>query len=143
MTIEQIEESLPNGLHDANIRECMMDYEHSRVMLEVNVLVGLPDEPYPECERYRPGVLVLDGVLYYSVEFPLPGSSFRYPGPVGFSCERTPAGQVPADLWKALPAQCQCYSLFVRDWLSTIYIAATDVSFSWSNSEDQLSRAER
>ena len=55
VTIEEIEETLPNGLHDAEILELVMDYKHARLALEVSVLVGQPIEPHPSCERCRPG----------------------------------------------------------------------------------------
>jgi len=54
MTIEQIEELLPNGLHDAEIRECVMNFEHARLRPGVKVRVGLPTERHPANERYRP-----------------------------------------------------------------------------------------
>lgn len=135
MTIEQIEASLPNGLHDAEIRTCSMDYENARLALGVSVLVGLPVQPYPESERYRGGMLVFEGVLFYSVEFPRGDSSFRHPGAVGFSSERMPLEQIPASLASTVPPESQCCSLFVRDWLSHIYIAAAGVSFSWATAE--------
>ena len=133
VTIEEIEETLPNGLHDAEILELVMDYKHARLALEVSVLVGQPIEPHPSCERCRPGVIVFRGVVFYSVEFPQGGSSFQPPGPVGFTYERAPAGEIPAGLAKILPQGIQCYSLFLRDWLSHIHIAAVDVRFSWSD----------
>jgi hypothetical protein len=110
-----------------------MDYEHARLTFAVNVLVGLPTEQNPDRERCRPGAIVFEGVLFYSVEFPQVRSSFQHPGPAGFSYERTSAGEIPEDLEKVLLSGTQSYSFFMRDWLSHIYIAAADVSFLWSD----------
>lgn len=138
MTIEQIEESLPNGLHDAEICNCLMDYERTCLTLGVIVLIGSPNELFPDCERRRHGTLTFHGVIYYSAGLPRFDSSFRHPGPLGFSYERTSAAEINPELWKTLPTQCQCYTLFVRDWLSNMYIAAEDVNFAWSTSEGHL-----
>jgi hypothetical protein len=53
MTLEEIEESLPNGLQDSVIQAVVMDYQQLRLTLRVEVLIGLPDQPFPESERYR------------------------------------------------------------------------------------------
>ena len=137
MTLEQLEESLPNGLHDAQIRRLAMDYEHARLILRVQVLVGLPTQPPPDCERYRDGEIVFEGVQLFSIELPGAGSAFQHPGSVWFSYERTPPGVMPAAVESALRAETQAYSLFVQDWVSWIRIAASDVGFSWSIEANQ------
>lgn len=135
MTLEQIDESLPNGLHDAQIQEVAMNYERARLILRVQVHVGLFSQPYPECERYRSGEITFQKVLFYSVELPQAGSSFQYPGTVWFSYERTPQGRLPAALAEAVPSQTHCYSLFIREWLSHIHVAASEVTFRWLDAE--------
>jgi hypothetical protein len=132
MTLEEIEDSLPNGLHDAEIKGLAMDYEQAQLVLRVVVLVGRPSQSYPEREACRSGEISFRGVQFYSVDYPQTGSSFRHPGTVSFSYERTAPGEMPIELREALPAGAQCYSFFVRDWLSHIRIAAAEVSFSWA-----------
>lgn len=135
MTLEQLEQSLPNGLHDAQIRRVEMDYEHARLVLRVKVWVGLLDQPPPERDRYRDGNIVFEGVQLFSIELPQPGSAFRHPGSVWFSYERTTPGVVPATVADGLRAGTQSYSLFVQDWLSCIQIATSEVGFSWSEED--------
>jgi hypothetical protein len=55
MTLEEIEESLPNGLHDPVIQAVVMDYQQLRLTLRVEVLIGLPDQPPPERALPRGG----------------------------------------------------------------------------------------
>ena len=48
--IEELENTLPNGLHDAEVRRITVDYERRKVTLEVAVWVG--DEPPERRESY-------------------------------------------------------------------------------------------
>lgn len=76
MTLEEIEQDLPNGLHDAQIQQIEMDYEEARLALRVKVLLGLPGEPTQTRERYRPGMITFLGVQFFSIEpklFVIPG----------------------------------------------------------------------
>ncbi len=132
MTIEQIEDLLPNGLHDAQIQALALDYEQMRLVLKVLVLVGLPDQPYPDCERYRAGEILFEGVQFCSVEYPQTVSAFQHPGALWFSYGRTSPEQIPAGVRDILPPGTQCYSLFIHKWLSHFHIAAAEVSFSWA-----------
>jgi hypothetical protein len=133
MTLEQIETTLPNGFHDAEIQDLAMDYEHAGLVLKIRVLVGLPDEPYPACERYRSAALAFQNVLFCSAELPNAASAFQHPGCLGFSYERTLPGAIPAELARTLPPGTLCYSLFIRYWLSSIHIATADVRLSSSD----------
>jgi hypothetical protein len=45
MTLEDIEESLPNGLHDAEVTSVSIDYAQHRVTFDVCIWVGNMDEP--------------------------------------------------------------------------------------------------
>jgi hypothetical protein len=45
MTLEELDESLPNGLHDARIKALTHDYESATVKLRVEILFGSPSDP--------------------------------------------------------------------------------------------------
>jgi hypothetical protein len=139
MTLEQLEQALPNGLHDAQIQQVEMDYEHARLVLRVKVLIGLPGQAPLDRERYRSGKIVFEGVQLLSIELPEAGTGFQYPGSVWFSYERTLPGVIPVAVANALRPGTLSYSLFVREWLSCIQIAATEVGFSWSEGDVQES----
>ena len=70
MTLKEIEDLLPNGLHDAKLQGLAMDYEHAQLVLRVALLVGLPSQPHPEKEAYRSGEITVQGVHFYSVDCP-------------------------------------------------------------------------
>jgi hypothetical protein len=52
VTLEELENTLPNGLHDAEVRRITVDYERRKVTLEVAVWVGDMDEPAERREAY-------------------------------------------------------------------------------------------
>ena len=62
MTLEQLEEELPNGLHDAQIRSITRNFENGTLMLALHIHVGLLDDPPEERERYRNGMITFSGV---------------------------------------------------------------------------------
>ncbi len=134
MTLEQVEQSLPNGLHDAQIQQLRIDYERAEIVLRLRVLIGLPDEPPPDRHQYATADLTFRGLQLFATEFPHPESAFRHPGAVWFSYERTPPGTFPPPLAQKLAPELQSYSLFIREWLSHIHIAARDISFAWITS---------
>lgn len=133
MTLEQIENTLPNGLHDAQIASLYIDYKRACLTFEVEVLVGLPGQPHPECESYRRGRLSFEPMYYCSIEYPQPGVPFEQPGLVWFSYERTARAEIPASVEQHLPKDTQYYSLFIREWLSSIHVASGAVGFSWQD----------
>jgi len=133
MTLEDLDNTFPNGFHDATISDLVRDYENAKLSLKVDILIGLPDDPTPDADRYRSGELIFHGVLFCVIEPPDPESAFRHPGCVWFRFSKMETGAVPEPLMKSLPPDTLCYSLFVLDWWSHIHVAAADVSFVWSD----------
>jgi hypothetical protein len=69
MTLEDLEHTLPNGLHDARIKSLSHDYECAVVKLNVEILVGLPDDAPPDRFRYRNGEMLFHRVLFVQSTF--------------------------------------------------------------------------
>ncbi len=130
MTLEELDESLPNGLHDARINALTHDYENAAIKLEVEILTGLPVNPLPERFRYRNGEILFHRVLFCSVEIPENERILALPGSIWFKLSRTEPGIVPEKIAGSLPRKTLCYSLYILEWESKIHIAAGDVSFS-------------
>jgi hypothetical protein len=80
MTLEELESSLPNGLHDAEVRRISIDYEHRKVTLELAVWVGKMEDPPDRREAYRDGRIEISGLLFMVIEPPDP--SIHSPSPV-------------------------------------------------------------
>jgi hypothetical protein len=71
MNIVEIENKLPNGLHDAIMRKYSVDYEKSTAIFDIDVWVGdLESKSTTERESYKSGVLKFEGLEYFVVEPP-------------------------------------------------------------------------
>ena len=61
-TLLEIEQSLPNGLHDAEVRKITADYEHLGATIDLAVWVGDKDDPPERREAYKEGQLEISGL---------------------------------------------------------------------------------
>jgi hypothetical protein len=66
MTLEEMDEQLPNGLHDADIEEFTYDVMKNFVRFTVDVWIGSMDQPPELRERYRRGVLLFEEVQFFT-----------------------------------------------------------------------------
>lgn len=131
MTLEDLDNALPNGFHDATISDLARNFENATLRLKIDVLVGLPSDPPGEADRYRAGELIFHGVLFCVIEAPDHESAFRHPGCIWFCFSRMEPGALPDSLMNSLPSETLCYSFYILDWESHIHVAAADVSFAW------------
>jgi hypothetical protein len=71
MSIEEVERTLPNGLHDAIMRKFVVDYEKGTLKFYIDVWVGdLDSQVEEERECYKPGILRFGGLVYFVLEPP-------------------------------------------------------------------------
>lgn len=69
MTLEDIAQSLPNGLHDAKLHGFSVDYAAQSAHVDLHVWIGTADN----MEAYRSAALTLEGLEYWIIEPPDPG----------------------------------------------------------------------
>ena len=134
MTLEELDQILPNGLHDAQIRAMTHDFERAVVRMDVQILVGRPKEDVANRLRYRSGEILFHQVLFCAVEIPQNERILGVLGSIWFVFHRTKPEALPEKIARALPAEALCYSLYILEWESEIHIAAGEVSFSWADS---------
>ena len=132
MTLEELDKSLPEGLHDAQIRSYRRDFESATLTLFAKIVVGLSHEKKNQL-LYRDGEIIFHGVQCVASEFPGTASTFRDAGCVWFRFSRTAPGIISEDLSSVLAPDILRYSLFVLEWHSSIHIVAREVSFTWSS----------
>ena len=71
MSIEEVEKTLPNGLHDAVMRKHIVNYENRTLVFDIDVWVGdLDSKHVEEREKYKPGILKFEGLEYFVIEPP-------------------------------------------------------------------------
>lgn len=74
MTFEELSDQLPNGFHDAMIRNMSVDFVAKRIRIEMELLIGMPHTANPE--GYRDGTLTLVTPYLFFIEPPDPGYRF-------------------------------------------------------------------
>jgi hypothetical protein len=128
MTLDELNASLPNGLHDARLGKLAIDFTERTVSLDLNVWVG--DEE--ERETYRPAELILSGLLFWVSEPPDPSYPYALPRPLSIDAgpftDTQPKNQ-PA--LPPVPPGAFANWLYVRDWNAFVYVAARNASLKW------------
>jgi hypothetical protein len=133
MTFQDLEETLPNGFDDAQLKSLLVDYVGRRLASQMEILVGTPEAG--DRHEYRAATLTVTGVYFCVIEPP----DVKYP----FGKEHKPiwisgdnAWPDALSHWAATSALANpgltYHRFFCNDWNSFIYIAADDVLLSWN-----------
>jgi hypothetical protein len=134
MTLDELDQKLPNGFHDAQIFSIEIDYAAGAAKFSLGLLVGWPEDPEPERERYQKAELFLTGQCFCSIDPPFPTYSFIPDGrPIYVSGDPAQPDHLPAlrELSAKFPPGTWCYRFFVHDWNGFIQIAARDARVTW------------
>ena len=134
MTFEEVVKSLPNGFHDAKVRKITADYSGRAIVMEMELLVGMPGAP--NGESYQRGTLSVAPFSFFIVEPPDPSYDFIPDGkPLHVVGDSTKPAQSPTfdSLMAALSKKADSYRFFIEEWNSFLYIAGESVAFSWDD----------
>ena len=136
MTFEELEQKLPNGFHDAAIREITFDFIGRSVVVAMDLLTGVPDDPHPEL--YRPGKLRVAPVYLFFIEPPDPNYAFVPNGShLKVDGDSVKVGQnAEVDrLLPMIPQNATRYRFFLEKWNAFLYLAGGGVELSWDDAE--------
>jgi hypothetical protein len=131
MKLADIEAELPNGFHDAKLIAIHRNLSDEITTLDIEVLIGLPDEEVENRDRYRSATLNFKETKIVVIDPPGIESSFKFPGAATIVITEDEAGSLPAELLAKVSDKHHTYTIFVQDWLSNIRIAAADLEFKW------------
>jgi hypothetical protein len=132
VTILEIEQSLPNGLHDAEVRKIEIDYGHRKATFDLAVWVGDMDDPPERREAYKNGRLNVSGLLFMVME--APDARYPYKNSTDLNIDGCDMSKgIDKDLLDSLPTEAFVRSFFVNDWNSFIHIAATNAEIFWTD----------
>jgi hypothetical protein len=131
MTLEELENTLPNGLHDAEVKRITVDYAQRRVTFELAVWVGSIDESPERREAYKNGLVEVSGLLFLVMEPPDPKYPFTRSGITIDGCNMSK--NINDELLKSLPPGSFFRSLWVSEWNTFIHIAANSARIVWMN----------
>ena len=130
MTLKDLEDTLPNGLHDAEVRSIHVDYQRRRLTLDVDVWVGTMDDPPEQREAYKNGQLDISGLIFLVMEPPCAG--YRVSSEITIDSVDEEKS-VSRELSRSVPAGAFCHSFFVFEWNTCMYFAGTNVEMIWKN----------
>lgn len=125
MTLDEIQQSLPSGLHDARIISITLDYVQRQAVFDIEVCFTDADNDGPEI--YKGAKLYLTPFLYCNIEAPDSKYPFAFNKPlrVDAGCEQM-NNAAPFRLPDPLPEGAFTCWFFVKNWNSFIHIAALD-----------------
>jgi len=131
MTLEELENTLPNGLHDAEVTGITINYEQRNLVLNIAVGVGDMGDTPEKREAYKNGLIEISGLLFLVMESPDP----NYPLKTGSlkidSCDLSKS--FDRKLLDSLPTDAFFRSLWVSEWNAFIHIAATAAQIRWND----------
>ena len=131
MTLEELADRLPNGLHDLLVDRLSIDFIDRVLTLEVSVWTGdLNEQLDAEREARRSARLRLHGLQYCVVDPPDP----RYPydkADALWLVDLLDADPVVVGAL-SLPAGCFSSRFFVNQWNSFIHVGACSATLEWT-----------
>lgn len=129
-TLDDLASQLPNGLHDALLHKCSVDFVARTAAFEVDVWLGdVEASTRQERERRRRGSLLLKGLAFCEFERPDPTYPYSDAKPLMIDlCE--PDSQRMAFLRETSPLFLA--RIFVSNWNSFIHLAAQEATLVWS-----------
>jgi hypothetical protein len=128
--MKAIEESLPNGFHDAALYDILIDLQSRAIVMTVGADLSSPAGPESMSQLRRCKVSI-SGVEYVQVE-PIRAPKW----PPGSNYISIDAGPLEGDsLHKVhpeiLPADCWAYWVFLSNTNSFVHVVARDAKFEW------------
>ncbi|MGB9204976.1 MAG: hypothetical protein WCB94_13550 [Terriglobales bacterium] len=132
MNLRELENTLPNGLHDAEVRGIHVDYEQHRLTLDLAVWVGSMDDPPKHREAYKSGQLDISGLIFLVMESPDAKYPYRVSSQLTIDSVEEEKS-VPSELLRSLPADAFCHSFWVSEWNTCMYFAGTNAEMTWKN----------
>ncbi len=139
MTFDEIEATLPWGLHDAYLEGLVIDWLGARLELDVRLMMSKHQDTD---QRAR---LTVTGLVYCAIDAPEIDPARGYtPIPdngLWIDTGAGPAPTAPELRLPATPANCFLQWIFVHDWNTFMHICGGDVSFRWLEPAAVPSRA--
>ena len=125
MTLEELENNLPWGFHDAVLESIEVDWMARRALLVVRLKM---DERQTLERRAR---VLVTGLEYVAVDPPASGGHGAEHGLwIDAGCGHAPER---AGDFLATPGACFVHWLFVHEWNAFIHICAREASMEWTD----------
>jgi len=126
--LDELEEDLPNGFHDAEVEAIHYDLLVRTVSLQLLLWVGTMDDPPKRRELYRRGTLIFDKVKFFAKSAPHDASDA---GLTILSCGRN--GDLAQEYKADAPCGDDCYRIFTG--YCELDIECASCQFIWVEAE--------
>lgn len=127
MTLDELERTMPTGLHDALLYGFRVDCMSMKLVLDVDVY------DYPRDPFLRTAVVTLLGLLTFEFDPPRPAIPFDDRGVVYIdSREIETLSKRPRSVLNPLPQGAYANYIFLSEWESFIYVTARDAKLDWA-----------
>ena len=135
MNFEEVEHTLPNGFHDAELRRFEMDYVQRKLQFDLDVWIGDMDNPPEDREIYRPARVTVENVAFLVIEPP----DTSYPMlkrraiiiDTGEGQPRQSSGDLPAT-----PSGCHLTWMYLHALNRFLLFAGGATSLEWTGPEE-------
>jgi hypothetical protein len=132
MTLRELTDGLPWGLHDAYLEALAIDWSHATAELTVRFMWS------ERQDRERRGRVSLNGLVFCAVDAPeIAPDRGCMPTPTDglwISDGEGPAPSAETSL-PPVPDGCFLHWIFVKDWNRFIHVCARDASLAWIDAE--------
>jgi hypothetical protein len=134
VTLEELENTLPKGLHDAEVHKISVDYQEGTLTLHLAVWTGDMDDPPAQREATRTGRIELSGLVFLVMEPPDPEYPFKDTKRLtidGGDMRKN----LNSDLLGSVPDDVFVRSLWVNEWNAFIHVSAKNAQIRWLSDE--------
>jgi len=131
MNYKELNNSLPNGLHDTDVTNIDIDYVNHVVTLTVNIWIGsMGETDLTKREERKQAEIIIRNFQYFVIDPPDPKYPYSESKPLWID-----SGEFADSRTKPrFPRTSSKYfrvSFFVNNWNSFIYFAAEDIEIKW------------
>ncbi|WP_316415775.1 hypothetical protein [Mesoterricola silvestris] len=133
MKIQELDQHLPNGIHDAELYSLNVDFKAKSIKMLINFWIG--NLGGSNQEMYRMGELDVINFSVFSIDPPDQGYPFIPNGdPLTITSCQPSEGTLKGynAILKRLPADSGGIGFFVEEWNSFIHIIGGDVYLKWN-----------
>lgn len=132
MKLEKLIASLPNGFHDAQMTNLLIDYLAGRITFSLNLLTGDPEDKSKKMQdTYKAAQLIISDFEYCVIDSPDKGYPYLKRGHLNIDLGVGQPATSPVNLPPHKNDSFQFW-IWVDEWNSFIRIAAKDVDLKWN-----------
>lgn len=138
MTFAEIENTLPNGFHDAQLLSMSSDFVRHELRLVINADISAPDDG--GSVHYRTAHVLVQGLAFLTCEFPDPAYKPWTENEGGLDVQGCDTrnepkllASFPSELLAAIPEGMFVYTFFIGDWNTFIHLAGKSAEFQWAD----------